>query len=257
MSNNFVLDKLKQVAAANKVSSYVRSSNTDVSLLPLTIKQQKDIIKTALDVVLSPITFSITTSEIIKDNIQGKHNLSILDKPLILLSLRANSLGIHTTIDDEEKTLVDFSENIKFKNAININSLSETLIFEGLEITTKVPSLEDDYRINLECKKVLENKKSREEERVKDLIGEIYIYEIIKFVDSVKLLIDGKIEEIKFNVLTPQQKVEAIENLPMVVTSRLIESISKIRAIESEPLKLNVNGKEVTISLDTSFFTKE
>jgi len=257
MSNNFVLDKLKQVAAANKVQSYIRSTNTEVSLLPLTIKQQKDIIKTALDVVLSPITFSLVTSEIIKDNIQSKQSLSILDKPLILLSLRANSLGVNTLIDDEEKTVVDFSQNIKNKNAVDLNTLSETLTFEGLEITTKVPSLEEDYRINLECKKVLENKKSKETDKVKDLIGEIYIYEIIKFVDSIKLIIDSKVEEIKFNVLTTQQKVEAIENLPMAVTSRLIESISMVRAVESEPLKVNVNGKEVTISLDTSFFTKE
>ena len=82
MSNNFVLDKLKQIAANNKVQSFARTANVDVALTPLTIKQQKDIIKTALDVVLSPITFAIVTSEIVRDNLQGKLNLTILDKPL-------------------------------------------------------------------------------------------------------------------------------------------------------------------------------
>lgn len=257
MSNNFVLDKLKQIAATNKVTSFARSLNQEVSLTPLTIKQQKDIIKTALDIVLSPITFSIVTSDILKDNLQPKANLTILDKPLLLLSLRANSLGTSVTLDDEGKTTIDFSENLKLKNNIDVSRLTETISFPGLDIATKVPTLEEDYRVNLECKKVLENKKSKEEEKVKDLIGEVYIYEIIKFIDSLKLTTDSKVEEIKFNTLSIQQRVETVENLPMAVTTKLIESISKIRAVESEPLKLDVNGKEVTITLDTAFFTKE
>jgi hypothetical protein len=256
MSNNFVLDKLKQIAANNKVQSFARTANSEVALTPLTIKQQKDIIKTALDVVLSPITFAIATSEIVKENIQGKLNLTILDKPLFLLALRANSLGTKFTAEDN-KTTFDFAENLNQKNAIDTSKLAETLSFPGLDITTRVPAIEEDYKINLECKKVLENKKSKEEEKVKDLIGEIYIYEIIKFIDSIKLTVDGKVEEVKFNVLSIQQKVETVENLPMAVTSTLIESIAKIRAVESEPLKVLVDGKDVTISLDTSFFTKE
>ena len=256
MSNNFVLDKLKQIAANNKVQSFARTANVDVALTPLTIKQQKDIIKTALDVVLSPITFAIVTSEIVRDNLQGKLNLTILDKPLFLLALRANSLGTKFTTEDN-KTVLSFAENLNQKNVIDTSKLSETLSFPSLDITTKVPSIEDDYKINLECKKILENKKSKEEEKVKDLIGEIYIYEIIKFIDSVKLTVDDKVEDVKFNVLSIQQKVETVENLPMAVTSRLIESIAKIRAVESEPLKVMVDGKDVTISLDTSFFTKE
>jgi hypothetical protein len=256
MSNNFVLDKLKQIAVNNKVQSFARTANADVALTPLTIKQQKDIIKTALDVVLSPITFAIVTSEIIKDNLQGKLNLTILDKPLFLLALRANSLGTKFTAEDNA-TVLSFAENLNQKNVIDTSRLCETLSFPNLDITTRVPSIEDDYKINLECKRVLENRKSKEEEKVKDLIGEIYIYEIIKFIDSVKLTVDDKVEDVKFNVLSIQQKVETVENLPMAVTSRLIESIAKIRVIESEPLKVTVDGKDVTISLDTSFFTKE
>lgn len=257
MSNNFVLDKLKQIAASNKVQSFARTLNIDVSLTPLTIKQQKDIIKTALDVVLSPITFALTTSEIIKDNLQLKQNLTILDKPLLLLALRANSLGTKVTLDDDAKTVYDFSSNLLKKEVIDISRVAETISFPGIDITTKVPTLEEDYKVNLECKKVLENKKSKDDEKVKDLIGEIYIYEIIKFINSIKLTLDSKTEEVNFSTLSIQQKVEAVENLPMAVTSRLIESIGKIRALESEPLKVLVDGKDVTVTLDTSFFTKE
>lgn len=257
MSNNTVLDKIKQIAISNKVSTFARTLNADVTLLPLTIKQQKNIIKTALDVVLSPITFSLITSEIIKENLQPKANLSILDKPLALLALRTNSLGSEYTVDSEEKTVLDLTNILTKRNPVDVSSLSETLTFDNLEITTKVPSLEEDYRVNLECKKVLENRKSADSEKVKDLIGEVYVYEIIKFIDNIKITVDSKVDEVKFNVLSINQKVETVESLPMAVTTKLIESIAKIRNVESEPLKVLVGDKEVTISIDTAFFTKE
>jgi len=257
VSNNTVLDKIKQIAISNKVTTFARSLNTDVALLPLTIKQQKNIIKTALDVVLSPITFSLTTSEIIKENLQPKANLSILDKPIVLIALRVNSLGTDYTTDGEDKLTVNLSEVLNKRDSINPLDLAETLTFDNLEITTKVPSLEEDYRVNLECKKVLESRKSADSEKVKDLIGEVYIYEIIKFIDNIKIAADGKTDEVKFNILSINQKVETVESLPMAVTTKLIESIAKIRKVESEPLKILVGDKEVTINLDTAFFTKE
>lgn len=257
MSSNSVLDKIKQIAISNKVNVFARSLNSEVALVPLTIRQQKSIIKTALDVILSPITFSLATSEIIKENLQSKSNLSILDKPLILLALRTNSLGSNYILDGEEKLNIDLNTSLSKKDPVNVASLSETLTFDNLEIVTKVPSLEEDYRINLECKKVLETRKSADSEKVKDLIGEVYVYEIIKFIDSIKITVDSKIDEIKFNVLSINQKVETVESLPMAVTTKLIESIAKIRKVESEPLKVFVGDKEVTLNLDTAFFTKE
>lgn len=257
MSSNSVVDKIKQIAIINKVNTYARSVNADVSFLPLTIKQQKNIIKTALDVVLSPITFSLTTTEIIKENIQTKTNLSIIDKPLILLALRANSLGTSYVIDGEQKEVVDLSECLKRREAINIADLVETLTFDNLEITTKVPSLEEDYRVNLDCKRVLDSRKSNDNDKIKDLIGEVYVYEIIKFIDNIKVTVDSKPDEIKFNILSINQKVETVESLPMAVTTKLIQSIANIRKVETDSLKLMVGDKEVTINLDTSFFTKE
>ena len=257
MSSNSVVDKIKQIAIINKVNTYARSVNADVSFLPLTIKQQKNIIKTALDVVLSPITFSLTTTEIIKENIQTKTNLSIIDKPLILLALRANSLGTSYVIDGEQKEVVDLSECLKRREAINIADLAETLTFDNLEITTKVPSLEEDYRVNLDCKRVLDSRKSNDNDKIKDLIGEVYVYEIIKFIDNIKVTVDNKTDEIKFNILSINQKVETVESLPMAVTTKLIQSIANIRKVETDSLKLMVGDKEVTINLDTAFFTKE
>jgi len=256
-ASNF-LSKVKQLSQQNKVTTFSRSLGTDITLLPLSIKQQKDIIKTALDLALSPITFSNATTNIINSNLESKAALTILDKPLVLLALRANSLGpITTVVDNNEKVVVDFSANLNLKDKIDLTAFTGVVNVGNLEIVLKIPTLEEDYKINLECLSSLEAKKSKDEDKVKDLVGEIYIYELIKFIDSVKLTEGTSSEEVKFKELTVKQRVETLEALPMVITDKIVEKITKIREIENLPLKVVVNNKEVNLTIDSGFFTRE
>lgn len=258
MSNDSFISKIKQISASNKISCLLRSSNTTANFLPLSIKQQKDIIKTAMDVITSPITFSNATTEIINSNLIDKSQISILDKPLILLLLRANSLGTDAFVTvGDERIKVNFAENLKFNKPVDLTGFNRVVSLDKIEVTLKVPTIDEDYKANLECKKVLDTKKSKEEERLKDLVGELYIYEVSKFIESVKITVDDKIEEVKFSSLSIQQSVNTLEALPMALTNKLVDSISKIREIESEPLKINVNGVDATITLDSAFFARD
>jgi hypothetical protein len=258
MSNDSFISKIKQVSASNKIECILRSTNNISSFLPLSIKQQKDIIKTAIDIITSPITFSNVTTEIINANLISKVPVSILDKPLILLALRANSLGVEafTNVNDE-RIKINFSENLNYNTPANTSFLDKIVKYDKIEVTLKVPTIDEDYRVNVECKKTLDNKKTKEEEKLKDLIGELYIYEVSKFIDSVKILVGDKLEEVKFSNLSIQQSVETLEALPMALTNKLIDIISKIREIEAQPLKINVNGIDATIVLDAAFFARE
>jgi len=258
MSNDSFISKIKQVSASNKVDCYLRSTGNTSSFLPLSIKQQKDIIKTAMDIITSPITFSNITTEIINSNLLTKTPISIIDKPLILLALRANSLGVDafTNVNDD-RVKINFSENLKFNLPADLNSLDKVVKYDKIEVTLKVPTLDEDYRVNVECKRALDNKKIKEEEKLKDLVGELYIYEVSKFIDTVKILVNDKIEEVKFCNLSTQQSVETLEALPMALTNKLIDSISKIREIETQPLKITVNGVDAAIVLDAAFFARE
>lgn len=258
MSNDTFISKIKQISASNKIDCFLRSSNTSVSLLPLSIKQQKDIIKTAMDVITSPITFSNITTEIINNNLTTKTSISILDKPLILLALRANSLGNEVLINVEnDRVKADISQNLNFKAPANLDSINKVVTLDKIEITLKVPTIDEDYKVNLECKKALDNKKSKDDEKFKDLVGELYIYEVSKFIDTVKILTDDKVEEVKFSNISVQQGVETLEALPMVLTNKIVDVISKIRQIELEPLKINANGIDATITLDAAFFARD
>lgn len=258
MSNESIISKIKQISASNKIDCLLRSCNSNISLLPLSIKQQKDIIKTAMDIVTSPITFSNVTTDIIHTNLINKASISILDKPLILLTLRANSLGTNVLVNvGDERVKFDFSENLKFTKPLDLTSAINTVTFDKIEVTLKIPTIEEDYRVNLECKKTIDNKKTKDEDKFKDLVGELYIYEISKFIDSVKILSDSKVDEVKFSSLSVPQSIETLEALPMALTNKLVDNIAKIRELESEPLKVNIDGVDATITLDSAFFARE
>jgi len=258
MTNDTFISKIKQISASNKIDCFLRSTNSVSSFLPLSIKQQKDIIKTAMDIITSPITFSNATTEIINANNISKTPISILDKPLILLALRADSLGKEALINvGEERLRANFADNLGFNRPLDLSLLNNVVAYDKIEVTLKVPTIEEDYKVNLECKKTLDSRKTKDEERLKDLVGELYIYEVSKFIDTIKILADDKVEEVKFKNLSAQQSIETLEALPMVLTNKLVDSISKIREIESEPLKINVNGVDTTITLDAAFFARE
>jgi hypothetical protein len=258
MSNESFISKIKQVSASNKIDCFVRSNNSTASFLPISIKQQKDIIKTAMDVITSPITFANTTTEIINTNLINKTSISILDKPLILLALRINSLGPQALVNvGEERVKADISECLNFKTPIVFSDIPQAISFDKIEVSLKVPTIEEDFKVNIECKKTLDNKKTKDEERFKDLVGELYIYEVSKFIDTVKINNESGVDEVKFSNLSVQQGVETLEALPMVLTNKLVECIAKIRGIESEPLKIQVNGVDATITLDSAFFARE
>lgn len=258
MADNTLVNKIKQLSALNKVSAFLRSSNTRVELLPLSIKQQKDIIKTALDLITSPLTFANVTTDIINSNLTTKTSVSVLDKPLLLLALRSNSLGNETTVVVNEKDVkVNFKDNVDFDKQIDLSSVLLPVSLDKIEVTLKVPSLDEDYRLNAECLKALEARKPKNDDKLKDLVGEIYIYEIVKFVNSIKFLDSDKIEETLFSNLSVQQRVETLEALPMALTNKIVDTISKIRTIEAEPLKINVDNTDSSISLNSAFFSRD
>lgn len=259
--NTNILSKLKELSNQNKFKVFSRTLNTDIDTLPLTIKQSKEVIKTALDNILSPLTLPIATSDIIKSNTQEFSKLSIIDKPLLLLALRANSIGTKykTKIDDKEVE-IDFTNNLAQRDVVDLSTLTQQIQFNDAVITTRVPTLIADYNVNKECIAYIQNNKGKDEDKLKNLVGEVYIHEIIKFISTITF--KGVDDKIEFNTeysddLAIKQQLEVIEVLPLSILQDLVKFISNVRDIENKPLKVVVEGTEQTITLDTAFFTRE
>lgn len=259
MSDINFLDKLKKVAESSLVESELMTSNDKVSLKPLNVKQQKDILKTALDNILSPITLSLVFNDIIKTNITQPRALYTSDKNLILINLRKNSIGNLLKVKTENDQLVEIDLQEHFKK-INLEKI-DVKIFErslnegNISLVSKVPTLEDDTKINLELKKLSD--KINNDEKLREIIGELFIVELVKFIKEIQFSVDGKVEKLDFNTLTLEQKLKAFETIPMSLTYKLIDTVTELRKLENNLLSLNYLNIPQTIILDSTFFFKE
>jgi len=84
---------------------------------------------------------------------------------------------------------------------------------------------------------------------ISDAIGNLYIYEIAKYIDSITI---GN-ETINCNLLAVKELVNIIENLPAKLNEEVLNFMSKLRKTEEEFLTVSNN----IIIIDSRFFTKE
>jgi hypothetical protein len=92
MSVNSILSKLKDYNNTNLVTIYVPSADKEMQFRPLSVKQQKDLIKSGLDGTLGGITISNIIGDIILTNSVEKYNFLVKlkeskDEHRILLTL--------------------------------------------------------------------------------------------------------------------------------------------------------------------------
>ena len=94
------------------VKVYIPSRKETIEVKPLNLKQQKDLISSALDGIKGNLDFNKTVNKIIIDN-TGISDLELYDKVPVLISLRKNSLGDSVREGDEVISLSKVVTNIK------------------------------------------------------------------------------------------------------------------------------------------------
>ncbi|NBP14984.1 hypothetical protein EBU95_11380, partial [bacterium] len=170
MADNNLLEKLKQAVGTELFECDILSTKEKVKFLPVNVKEQKEIIKTAMDGIMSPITFNIVANDIIKNNCSVRKDFTIIDKPLILLNLRKHSVGDEIVLTKENKTakttITKIIEN--YKPAVNLTDYFQNLTEGPITIVTKLPSLDDDTKINTEVKKIFD--KHKDEEKLREVV---------------------------------------------------------------------------------------
>ena len=105
---------LKKLEKINKdaIKIYVPSIKKSIETTPLTLKQQKDLISSALDGLRGALNFNKTLNDIIIKN-TGNKDLKIYDKFPFIINLRRQSLGNKVKIDKKIIDLDDVISNIK------------------------------------------------------------------------------------------------------------------------------------------------
>jgi len=228
---------------------FVPSLNRKIKFKGLTTKQQKEAVKTALDKAFSGISFSNLTNTIINENSTEKVEFNILDRNYILVVLRALSLS--STVISEEGTLdISFVANNNF--TIPENLKNRELEDGNLKINVTLPSLAQDSFINQETKKKL-SPLADNDNLPSEAVGEMYVNELVKYINKIVINDGTKPVEVEFNQLTFSQRVKLVENLPLSANTKLVNFINEVKQFEKKYFVQN--DKEVEIDIDPSLFT--
>jgi hypothetical protein len=170
--------------------------------------------------------------------------LKIYDRTPIALALRVNSLGSTVKIDKE--TSIDLNPILeKLKTHKKTLKDEETFTYNDVEVNVRVPSLREE---NFVIKKLEEAVKRNGEDNSKNL-GSIYVYEIIKYIHTVKyddLTID-------YTDLKISDRIDIVEALPLALNKQIISFIEEFRKEERDLLTAE-NG---VVEINPGFFDVE
>jgi len=232
------ISKLTELKKNFKI--FVPSVNKNVDATQINLKQQKDIISTAVNGVVGALQFTKAVNDVIVDNVDGD-NFYTFDRVPVLLALRQQSLG--SNIKDSKDNIVSIDNFIsKAKDAPKFELKKEVSI-DSIKVKLKLPTLKDENVILKRCISEIENLKS---DSLSDAMGLIYIFEIIKVIESVSV---GE-EEVEFNNLKVADRFKIIEQLPLELYDKITGFLSQVTQYDKKIL----TNDESTIVIDATLF---
>jgi hypothetical protein len=245
-----ILTKLKELNNANLVSVFVPSQKKEMSFRQLSVKQQKDLMKTGLDGPLAGLTISNAIANVILENSTDKCELLVSDRIPIILALRKYSLGNIAVIKDEDEKVKEFDLDQILKRELKYSLPYEKSVSEktsSIKVDLKVPTLRDDAKINDYQLSIL--KKKKDELEISETVGSMFVFEVCKFVS--KLILNG--DETDLSAFSAKDKATVIENIPASINAQIISYLQLFREEETEFIK--INGEQLPI--DARLFSKD
>jgi hypothetical protein len=256
-----VLEELKRVDEDNLISVFVPSKPGYINYKPLTMSHQKAIIKTALDPSATNIDYNISINNMLR-TITDEGEILVSDKPAVLLALRAVNVDKTITIDkDDTPVKVNLNSLIsKYDQIQQTGDIQYTkkVTYNDITVKLRVPTLTIDTKFMKECKRYI--KKSTSPEDVSGNIGEMYVYEIAKFIDSVQHTTyseseSGKlVNTVMFSQTDVKDCISIVELLPMTLNKNISDYITSVRNDES---RYTTTDKDVEIPTDATLFAIE
>jgi hypothetical protein len=248
MSVTSILSKLNQINESNLISVYVPSAKKEMKFKPISVRQQKDLIKSGLDGILSGIIISNVINQVITDNSVEKYDFLVVDKIPVILSLRKQSFGSEfVSKQDQNETRYDLdlilSKDLAYTN---IGKTKLSLDNVDITVTLDVLTLEEDTKIN---NFQLDKLKKGKEEDISETVGSLFIYEILKFITKLEV----NKEEVDMKAYSIKDRLSVVENIPAELNNKILEYIQGFRKEEMDYITVDGN----TLSIDARLFSKE
>lgn len=267
---NTVLAELKRINLETTFDAYIPSGEKTIQLRPLSIKNQKQIIKTAIDPTATNIQYSINMNDLLLQSTDISNILTV-DKPALLIALRCNSLSneIKVANSDEEKPVTinlrdvidKYPETVTSEKYKSLITYKQRINHEGITLAVRIPDIETDTKFLKECKGKL--KKSTD---AGESISELYVYELAKYIESVQFKtitedLSGNptsvVNTVRFDTIPAAECIEVVELLPMSINTKLVSYVTNTRDAESLFRNTTIDGEEYEIPIDATLFALE
>lgn len=237
---NNLLEEVKGLR--QNILFYSPTKDKNYSISALNLKQQKLIIENTISSSLNLIFFNITFFNIIKDNFfDSIDNLDTIDRVNISLSLRS-AIQDDYEIDDKKVSIKKILENNKEK----IDFGEEVIETDDYKFTVRPPNLVIDNKVNELILNKYKNKQI-DDNNLKSVISDLYVYEIIKFVKSVEI----GMSEVTFNVEDNfNNSIKLFNEIDSVNFKQILRYINKLRDIELSLTKIPETEENISITPD-------
>lgn len=251
-----LLVSLNKFNATDTHSIFIPSLGREALFNSLTVKQQKDILKSAFDVRTGVFSFIEILNQLIAESCKESLNFNIIDKSYIALHFKSLFFkGKTYAKKKDEDVVIDLEAHIKNikKEIIPQHLLKRDITIGPITAECSLPSLSYESSISAETKSIISNLiKDKKEENIKDVVGEVYIFEILKFLNSIKYIFNNEPVTVNMNDLNLKDKASVFENLPSTLNNGIIDYIKEIRNFEKKYLEVG----DATITIDPIFFNK-
>jgi|694.fasta_scaffold52871_2 hypothetical protein len=248
--DNTVADILKQLETLSVEESleiYVPSINKQVKFKRLTLKQQKELLKTSIDENLIKLSFNILMNSIIAENIIDPidtNSFYTIDRTAIAVAIRAKSLDNKYKSPSDKEIDLNGLVNLYPTITLDRSKLKTDIADTNFTVSLGAPTLNVDKELSTYA---LNRIKSSPNNDIKVIVGELVIYELVKFIKHIKI----QDKEINFNSLTIKERITVAENLPSTVTNKIFDYVKQFRDIEISYAKID----DTVIDIDGNFFT--
>ena len=240
MSNNVskLISKLDKLSDEG-IEIFVPSKKKTVTVTPLNLKQQKDLISSALDGIRGTLDFSRVLNSIILDN-SGIEDLKLFDKIPFIIGMRIEALGTKYINSEDKVDLQAVLDDIK-KTKLQLKE--EKLIeYKNLKVNLAIPTLQDE---NVLLEKGASDL-SATDGGYKEEVAVLYMLEIVKYIKELQ------IDEILINMSDTKivDRISLVEKLPLAIYTDISDYIETVNAYNTGLLTVGDNR----ISIDSLFF---
>jgi hypothetical protein len=238
MGINDILSKLNEINHEDVIKIFIPSLQREVSFKPLSLHQQKDILKAGISSdIFNILEFNAIFNNIIEQNSLERNQYKVQDRLVIAIAFRNKFTSQPLDLDDKK---IDIESLRDKKINFETDAFSDFLIEEGiLKIKAAAPALSLDQTITkLQLSKI----KKTENIDIGAFISEMYVFEILKYIKSIHI---GDLDQ-DLSILSIEDRVKVVEQLPASLITQLNNYISnKFKTPEDE--YLTVDGTKLTI----------